>query len=333
MRKDGILSSEILEIRQVDARAFAPLLEAEARAWLRNLHWDYTPSAKLISSCLAERRLSGYALVEDHHPRGYCFFFVEGSKGLIGDLFLEPNGAAHREAVELLERSIDTLVGAAKVNRVEAQLPHFSMEQLETCFRSHSFHAYLRQFMALVLEGKFAAAQTPQETPPLGEPPLARSGDFQFEPWSRKYDRDAAGLIHETYGHHVDALLNDQYGSLDGATRLIDNIVHLQSCGEFLLRASRVAVHLPSRKLAAILALTQVRPGTAHIPQVAVGAQFQGIGLGTAMMKNAFAELERSGYSEVSLTVTALNSGAVRLYERLGFRTLRAFGAFVWQRT
>jgi ribosomal protein S18 acetylase RimI-like enzyme len=324
------LSVEILEIRQLDARAFAPLLEAESRAWLQNLHWDYTPSAKLISSCLAERRLSGYALVENHHPKGYCFFFVEGSKGLIGDLFLAPNGAGQLPALDLLERSIDTLVSAAKVNRVEAQLPHFSMEQLETCFRSHAFHAYLRQFMAVSLDGHFAAALPPQGD---GEPGVTRRGDFQLEPWSRKHDRDAARLIYETYCHHIDALLNDQYESLEGATRLIDNIVHLQSCGEFLLRASRVAVHLPSRKLAGILALTRVRPGTAHIPQVAVGAQFQGIGLGTALMKNAFAELEGSGYSEVSLTVTALNSGAVRLYERLGFRTFHEFGAYVWQRS
>ena len=41
-------------------------------------------------------------------------------------------------------------------------------------------------------------------------------------------------------------------------------------------------------------------------------------------------ELAREGFSEVSLTVTTLNSGAVRLYERLGFHTFREFGAFVW---
>jgi ribosomal protein S18 acetylase RimI-like enzyme len=50
------------------------------------------------------------------------------------------------------------------------------------------------------------------------------------------------------------------------------------------------------------------------------------------MLRNAFEKLSRAGYNEVSLTVTTLNSGAVRLYERMGFRTFREFGAFVWMR-
>jgi ribosomal protein S18 acetylase RimI-like enzyme len=330
--KDGVLSSEILDIREIDPRAYAPLLEAEARAWLENLHWDYTPSAKLISSCLAERRLSGFALVVNHCPKGYCFFFIEGGKGLIGDLFLDPSGTVHPQALQLLERSISALVGTEGVHRVEAQLPHFSLEQLETCFRSHSFQAFLRQFMAVPLGANFAPV-TPLSTPQISEQGLTPNEEFQLEPWTRKHDREAARLIYDTYRHHVDALLNDQYSSLEGAARLVDNIVHLQGCGEFLTRPSCAAVHVPSRKLAGILALTRVRSGTAHIPQIAVSAQYQGIGLGTTMLKNAFCELARCGYSELSLTVTALNSGAVRLYERLGFRTFRTFGAFVWRRS
>ncbi len=79
--------------------------------------------------------------------------------------------------------------------------------------------------------------------------------------------------------------------------------------------------------------MTTVRPRTAHIPQVAVANDFQGSGLGTAMMETAFQDLARQGFEEVSLTVTDSNAGAVRLYERMGFETFRTFGAFVWERS
>ncbi|PYU98743.1 MAG: GNAT family N-acetyltransferase, partial [Acidobacteria bacterium] len=115
-------------------------------------------------------------------------------------------------------------------------------------------------------------------------------------------------------------------------TRLLENIVHHRGCGKYLAQSSLVAIHRPTWKLAGLLALTAVHSSTAHIPQVAIGREFQGLGLGTAMMKLSLAGLARSGYREVSLTVTDQNSGAVRLYERLGFETLRTFGAFVWER-
>ena len=51
------------------------------------------------------------------------------------------------------------------------------------------------------------------------------------------------------------------------------------------------------------------------------------------MLETCFHELGQRGFEEVSLTVTGMNVGAVRLYERLGFETFRGFGAFVWNRT
>jgi ribosomal protein S18 acetylase RimI-like enzyme len=48
-------------------------------------------------------------------------------------------------------------------------------------------------------------------------------------------------------------------------------------------------------------------------------------------MEMSFQEAARHGYEEITLTVTDLNAGAVRFYDRLGFQTLRTFGAFVWE--
>jgi len=323
------LTSEIIDIRRFDANAFAPLLEAESRAWNNELRWDFAPSARVISRCLREMRLAGYALVTEGKLQGYCFFYYDGEKGLIGDLFLDPSGAAVDSAHRLLNHVLETLLATPGVRRVEAQLPHFSFEALESCFRSYGFQGHHRRFMIRRLGGPRPASGaliSPGEKP--GSTALE---GFSVLPWERQHDREAAELLYQTYRHHVDAGINDQYSSLAGTTRLVENIVLQQGCGEYLPRISRVAVHCPSQRLAGVLAVTAVRPKTAHIPQLAIPAAFQGQGLGTLLMESAFQDLAGQGFEEISLTVTDGNAGAVKLYDRLGFKTFREFGAFVYQ--
>lgn len=339
------MDADIVDIRHFDAREFGPLLQAESQVWGKDLRWDYTASAKLISTCLEEKRLSGYALVKGREIEGYSFFFYEGEKGLIGDLFLAPDHGGVEQALLLIEHVIETLLATPGLHRVEAQLPHFGFEDLDACFRTHGFECYPRRFMAVSLCGEEAkrAPSDGQTRSPVRAPdsvstrseaigtPSGLPGDFVVELWERRHDRRAAELLYETYCDHVDAFINDQYSSLEGTTRLIDNIIRHHGCGEYLSQHSLVVVHKPTRQLAGILALTAVRSATAHIPQVAVAKRFQGQGVGTGMIDLALARLRDKGYQEISLTVTDLNASAVRLYERLGFQTFRTFGAYVWR--
>jgi ribosomal protein S18 acetylase RimI-like enzyme len=328
------LSVEVVDIRLMEARDFDPLLKAESSAWITALRWDYGPSARLISACLADKRLSGYALLSDRRILGYCFFLYEGDKGLIGDLFIQPNGGSRDHALLLLENVIATLKATPGLRRVEAQLPHFAVDELADYFRDQQFRIFLRRFMALCLNDR------PTRALPLGAPGSSYSessrpltSDFMIGRWQREYDEAAARLLYFAYRGHVDAMINDQYGSVAGSARLVENIMHLRGCGENLPEASRTAIHRASGKLAGILALTAVRPGTAHIPQVAVATEFQRQGLGLALMESSFRELDKLGYREVSLTVTDENRDAVRFYDRMGFETFRTFGAFVWNRS
>jgi ribosomal protein S18 acetylase RimI-like enzyme len=324
--------SEVIDIRQFTARDFEPLLMAESRVWDAELRWDYSASRHLISSCLDRKELSGYALLSEGRITGYSFFFYEGEKGLIGNLFVAPNGERLEQARVLLEHVIETLLATPGLQRIETQLAHFACEELEPCFHAHGFEGYLRRFMALSLADRQAASAGADAAKSPSAPGPARCPEaFRIEPWERRHDHAAAELVYATYRYHVDARINGQYTSLAGATRLIENIVHQRGCGDLLPQASLVVVHRPTDQLAGVLALTAVRPRTAHIPQVAVASEFQGAGLGTAMMETSFQELARQGYQEVSLTVTDLNGDAVRLYERLGFDTFRTFGAFVWE--
>jgi ribosomal protein S18 acetylase RimI-like enzyme len=326
------VGSEIIDIRRFEVSAFSQLLDAEARAWNEGLFWDFTSSARVISNCLKEKRLSGYALVLDGIVRGYCFFFCDGEKGLMGDLFVGPGPAGLDQALELLEHANETLLATPGLRRVEAQLPHYTFEELENNFTSWNYSGYRRSFMALSLPEWRPHAPSGTGPSDSTRPAAARLDEFSITPCVREYAREAAELVFGAYRNHVDAAINDQYTSLAGATRLLDNILHHQGCGEFLEQVSKVAIHRITRKLAGVLTVTAVRSDTAHVPQIAVARTLQGIGLGTALLESAFNDLVRAGYQQVSLTVTDANAGALRLYERLGFKTFRTFGAFVFNR-
>ena len=322
---------EIIDIRRFEAQEFSDLLEAEARAWSNTLRWDFGSSVRIINSCLRDKRLSGYALVGEGGIRGYCFFFYDGEKGIVGDLFLHPGLANLDHERELLEHALETLLATPGLRRIEAQLPHYEREELESCFMPRGFQSYLRRFMSLGLKGSKRAAIPERRSESAPEGRWVRE-DIELTPWQKRFNNDAAEMLYQSYQKHVDALINDQYASVIGATRLIENIFHNQGCGDFLTHVSRMAVHRPTQKLAGILTVTRVRPRTAHIPQVGVGPSFQGLGLGTAMMQAAFQDLRDDGFEQVTLTVTDANAGAVRLYQRLGFETFKTFGAFIYER-
>ena len=332
IQKESAVGSEIVDIRRFEVSAFSELLDAESHAWNEELYWDFTSSARVISNCLKEKRLSGYALVLDGIVRGYCFFFCDGEKGLMGDLFVAPAPAGLNQVLELLEHANETLLATPGLRRVEAQLPHYTFEDLKNNFTAWNYSGYRRRFMALSLPEWRSHASSGSGSSDSPRRATASMDEFWIMPCDKKYTREAAELIFGAYHNHVDAAINDQYSSLAGATRLLDNILHYQGCGEFLEQVSRVAIHRATRKLAGVLTVTAVRSDTAHIPQIAIARPLQGIGLGTALLESAFNDLAMAGYQRVSLTVTEANAGALRLYERLGFKTFRSFGAFVFNR-
>jgi ribosomal protein S18 acetylase RimI-like enzyme len=57
---------------------------------------------------------------------------------------------------------------------------------------------------------------------------------------------------------------------------------------------------------------------------------YQRNGIGRRLMEAAIDSLRLRGIEELSLTVTAANERAVRLYRKLGFATIKTFTAGVW---
>ena len=74
-----------------------------------------------------------------------------------------------------------------------------------------------------------------------------------------------------------------------------------------------------------------VSPGVGHTTQLCVMPGYQGQGLGLQLMEASIQALKSGRFDSLSLTVTSLNIAAVRLYERLGFHTIKSFAAAVWR--
>jgi ribosomal protein S18 acetylase RimI-like enzyme len=64
---------------------------------------------------------------------------------------------------------------------------------------------------------------------------------------------------------------------------------------------------------------------------VCVAPALKGHGVGYEIMRRSMCSMAEAGCRRVSLTVTAANENAVRLYERIGFATRRRFPALVWE--
>ena len=86
---------EILDLRHFSSSDLRPLLDEEAQLWSKLLAWDYSNSAEMILRYIDARILPGYAALEKGRFCGYSFFVYEGSKGVIGDLFVEGDGVRY----------------------------------------------------------------------------------------------------------------------------------------------------------------------------------------------------------------------------------------------
>jgi ribosomal protein S18 acetylase RimI-like enzyme len=312
---------EILDLRHFSSADLRPLLEDEIAVWARLLSWDYTGSAEMILRYLDSKILPGYAAIERGSVFGYSFFVYEQSKGVIGDLFVRNGGRTpNRSEVEqrLLTHVIETLQQSPGIHRVEAQLLAHQTGEVVRPFLQQGFSRHPRVFMTMNIPARAAAA-------PAVKP------EFEIRPWAEQEYQSAAAVITAAYRGHVDAEINDQYRTLSGSLRFLNNIVRFPGCGVFDPQASCLVFQKSTRTLIGLILCSQVRPDVGHITQVCVLPEYRSSGLGEALLAATTRKLRERNFRSISLTVTEANSRAIELYKRIGFTSSRVFDAFVWE--
>src|ERR1700686_1143292 len=113
---------EILDLRHFSSGDLRPLLNEEIDLWASLLSWDYSGSADMILRYVDAKILPGYAAIDRGRIFGYAFFVYEGSKGVIGDLFVANGGRlpeSHEVESRLLMHVIETLQQSPGIHRVE----------------------------------------------------------------------------------------------------------------------------------------------------------------------------------------------------------------------
>jgi ribosomal protein S18 acetylase RimI-like enzyme len=312
---------EILDLRHFSSVDLRPLLNDETQLWSRLLSWDYTGSAEMILRYVDAKILPGYAAVDRGRIFGYSFFVYEGSKGVIGDLYVANGNRLpdpRQVELKLLTHVIETLQQSPGIHRVEAQLLAHEANAVSRPFLDQGFERHPRLFMVLS----------------LGEPvpeTAVTHPEVEIRRWTESDYQPSAAVITAAYRGHVDARINDQYHTLSGSLRFLSNIVRFPGCGVFDADSSYVALDRKARSLIGLILCSRVRNDVGHVTQICVLPEYRSRGIGETLLAATVGNLQRRSFSILSLTVTEANVGAVSLYRRLGFDTKRVFDAFVWE--
>ena len=320
---------EILDLRHFTSADLRPLLEDEIRVWANLLCWDYSGSAEMILRYIDAKFLPGYAAVSRGKVFGYSFFVYENNKGVIGDLFVRDseNGTqdANREHVErrMLTHVIETLQQSPGIHRIEAQLLAHEAGAAAQPFLDQGFSRHARLFMTFPLADVQALEK--KTVPDVVSPKI------DIRRWTELDYQPSAQVITAAYRNHVDSEINDQYRTLSGSLRFLNNIVRFPGCGTFDPESSFVAVEKSTGALAGIILCSRVRYDVGHVTQICVLPDYRSHGLGKALLAATQHNLKQRKFSTLSLTVTEDNVRAVELYQHLGFETRRVFDAFVWE--
>ena len=317
---------EILDLRHFSSADLRPLLDDESQVWSRLLSWDYTGSADMILRYVDAKILPGYAAIDRGRIFGYSFFVYEGSKGVIGDLYVT-NGTRLPEAraveLQLLTHVIETLQQSPGIHRVEAQLLAHEANAVARPFLEQGFERHPRLFMVLPLNLSNSGKPSSEMPPTHPEVEIRRWTEADYQP--------AAAVITAAYRGHVDAQINDQYHTLSGSLRFLNNIVRFPGCGLFDAESSFVAIDRKAKTLIGLILCSRVRSDVGHVTQVCVLPEYRSHGIGESLLAATVGNLKSRKFSLLSLTVTEANARAVALYRRLDFDTKRVFDAFVWE--
>jgi ribosomal protein S18 acetylase RimI-like enzyme len=315
---DPPAAAQAIDLRNIDVEGIALVLAEQMASWTSELDWDFAASASLVRRFVQMHALSGYALVLRGLPTrtiGYSYYVCEEGKGLIGDLYVLKKFRTAENENSLFHATLDALWRSPGVHRVEAQLLMLS----DTPNRRVPYPSWFRSFPRLFLETRLRMAL----------PAHKLTASISITPWEETLQEATGRLIAGAYKNHIDSRINDQYRSAPGARRFLTNIVQYPGCGSFFAPASFAAIDRDVLCGASLASL--VAKDVGHITQVCVAPSYQGTGLGYELMRKSMEALAEHGCRAVSLTVTAANEAALRLYRNMGFVERRAFSAYVWE--
>ena len=162
-----------------------------------------------------------------------------------------------------------------------------------------------------------------QECDRLLDPPSLPTG-FKLLAWNDSLVEAHAYAKFLSFQNELDCNVFPCLGDADGCERLMNEI---SSRGGFVPEATWLLTFTDpvSKRMQSIGTVQgiQEQSDVGSIQNIGIAKDFRGKGLGTAIVKRSLAGFDSVGVRFVTLEVTANNTQARRLYERLGFRVLK----------
>jgi GNAT superfamily N-acetyltransferase len=287
----------IRDWRYAEPPALAALFEAERRQWLDDLGWDTTEAWSEIEGARAAGRLPGLLAVDERGSiRGWTYFLIDDRVAQVGSLVGESADATHALIESVLARAAGQAESVTCFSYAKAP-------GLDAALAAHGFEVTLYHYLSRTAN-------------PL-DPFRADGADT----WRDGDENAAADLLRSAYGS------NGRFFAAHGLPRewqrYVHNMVAYPGCGRFDRTATRMLRE--DGRLSALVMMTALGPGVAHVAQVAVHPERRGQGLAGKLLDRALALAHATGRSRATLLVEDGASAARSLYARRGFRPCATF--------
>jgi ribosomal protein S18 acetylase RimI-like enzyme len=292
-----------------------PLLDEEAAQWDAELGWDFSDVRAAIGGGVERATLPGRLVRDGGRPVAYAYYMVDASRIIVGSIYASRDHRGLRLEDELVQAVVADARGE-RGGRVECQTLFCTAPSVDDCFASAGFAGRARHYMRRDLGALPADAPVP-------------SG-VTLRPVRRDDLPAAAEIIYRSHVDSPDAALNLTYATPATCRTFVDTLVVRSGCGRFDPEASRLA-EAPWGPVGVLIASRLAR-ANGHVCQVSVSPEAQARGIGAALMTTALRAFREQGLASATLSVTVGNDRAHRLYELLGFRVQREFGAHAWAR-
>lgn len=153
----------------------------------------------------------------------------------------------------------------------------------------------------------------------LAEPSL--DSCFELHPWQASLLNAHAKAKYNSFRDELDANVFNCLGNEEGCRKLMREISRRKG---FVPEATWLLTHrespdAPQTPIATVQGIRN-NPTIGLIQNIGVVEEFRGRGLGSVIVRKSLAGFKSVGAKLVTLEVTVKNTGAIRLYERLGFR-------------
>jgi ribosomal protein S18 acetylase RimI-like enzyme len=304
-------------LREARPRELRPLLDEEAALWHSELGWDFAEVRAAVSGGIERGTLPGRVVEDGARAVAYCYYMVDPARVIVGSIFATRALRGQGLEEDLIDAVIEDALAERGAGRVECQTLFCTAPSADARFERKGFASRARHYMRRELAD------------PVPEPlPLPQG--VALRALKREDLAAAAEIIYQSHQRSVDAALNMTYATPATCRAFVETLVVRSGCGQFDAEASRFACG-PRGPLGVLIA-SRLSRTNGHVCQVSVAPSAQENGLGAALVSRSLQAFRTEGLASATLSVTASNERAHRLYERFGFTVQRVFAAHAWAR-